>query len=257
MSPIHRTLLFSFIPLLIPITASADPEAVPAATVNKVTDPKTDPRLGSAWRASEVIGTNVKNSGDETIGEVKDIIVDLKSGNILAVVVSSGGFLGIADVLSAIPSSALRYDITAKAFKTKITKEQLQHAPQQKANDWPDYSDATVMAKLRDYSDTIRSDSDTISKSDANAIANPEDVTPTAMDQGTSDSDIKITKDIRSAIVKQDGLSFNAKNVKIITKGGHVTLAGLVDSSEELHAIVKIAGEHVNSDAVTDSLRIK
>jgi hypothetical protein len=255
MKTIHRALLFSAIPFLTSITASADPQAVPEAATNKVTDPKTDPRLGSAWRASEIIGTSVKNSTDETIGEVKDIIVDLKSGDILAVIVSSGGFLGIADVLSAVPSSALRYDTTAKAFKTKITKEQLQRAPQHKSNDWPDYSDATVMAKLREYSDTIQSDTNMPNPS--NDIAKPEDITPTAMDQGTSESDIKITKDIRSEVVKQDGLSFNAKNIKIITKDGHVTLAGLVDSSEELHALVKIAGQHVNADNVTDSLKVK
>jgi sporulation protein YlmC with PRC-barrel domain len=75
-----------------------------------------------SWRASQVMGVDVKNASDETIGEVKDLVLDMREGEILAVVISSGGFLGIADTLSAVPVSVLRYDTEAKAFKTKLTK---------------------------------------------------------------------------------------------------------------------------------------
>ncbi|MES2438385.1 MAG: PRC-barrel domain-containing protein [Verrucomicrobiota bacterium] len=256
MKPYHRTLLFSCLPLITPIIATAAPDAEPKPVANAVTDTQSNPRLGSAWRASEVIGTNVKNSTDENIGEVKDIVIDLKSGEILAVIVSSGGFLGVADTLSAVPSSALRYDTAAKAFKTKITKEQLQRAPQHQAGNWPDYSNAAMMTKLREYRDSIGGDVNAADNTAKNEVdAKEETLTP--VDQGTSESDIKTTKDIRAAVVKEEGLSFNAKNIKIITKDGHVTLRGVVDSTSEHETVVKIAGQHADSSNVTNDLRVK
>lgn len=256
MKPTHRTLLFSLLPLLTPLAATAEPEADPQPVANKLTDPKNDPRLGSAWRASEVIGTTVKNAADENIGEVQDLVIDFKSGDLLAVIVSSGGFLGVADTLSAVPSSALRYDTTAKAFKTKITKEQLQRAPQHKKGEQPDYSDSTVMAKLREYRDSIGVDTDA-PDSTAKNEGDEEEGKLTPVDQGTSDADVKTTKDIRAAVVKEESLSFNAKNIKIITRDGHVTLRGVVESSNERETIVKIAGQHVSPDEVTNSLTVK
>ena len=69
----------------------------------------------------------------------------------------------------------------------------------------------------------------------------------TPMDQGTSTEDRRMTQQIRQAIVKNSSLSFNAKNVKVITLNGKVTLRGPVNSDEERSTIdaaaKKIAGE--------------
>lgn len=55
----------------------------------------------------------------------------------------------------------------------------------------------------------------------------------TSGSQSESKSDINITATIRRAVVKDDSLSMNAKNVKIITENGDVTLRGPVKSEEE------------------------
>ena len=69
----------------------------------------------------------------------------------------------------------------------------------------------------------------------------------TPMDQGTSTEDRRMTQQIRQAIVKNSSLSFNAKNVKVITINGKVTLRGPVNSDTERSTIdaaaKKIAGE--------------
>lgn len=245
------TLLTVIMPLVLPLTAVADPDSKPEAVDKHLTGSKP---IGSAWRASEIIGTNVKNANDETIGEVKDLAVDFKTGEVLAVIVSSGGFLGMADTLSSIPSSALRYDVRAEAFKTKLTKEQLQKAPQHKANDKSDYSDA-AMAKLREYRDSIGGDVDAPDNT-ANNAEDAEEASVTPVDQGTSDSDVKTTKDIRSAVVDAD-LSFNAKNIKIITNNGHVTLRGVVENKDEHAAVLKLVHGQVDKADVSDLLEIK
>ena len=50
-----------------------------------------------------------------------------------------------------------------------------------------------------------------------------ENLTP--MDQSNKPSDLKMTREIRRAIVKDDQLSTDAKNIKIITIDGAVTSA--------------------------------
>jgi len=66
------------------------------------------------------------------------------------------------------------------------------------------------------------------------------------MDQGSSDVDMMLTQRIRKAVVGDSTLSFSAKNVKIISQGGKVTLRGSVKSEQEKKTIgdaaVKIAG---------------
>ena len=60
-------------------------------------------------------------------------------------------------------------------------------------------------------------------------------------DQGSSEADRTITQQIRQGVVKDDALSVTAKNVKIITVEGVVTLRGPVKTAEEKSAISNIA----------------
>src|SRR5687767_1998043 len=60
---------------------------------------------------------------------------------------------------------------------------------------------------------------------------------PTAGDQKENESDLEITRRIRRSITEDKSLSTYAKNIKIITENGHVTLRGPVRSAEEKKAI--------------------
>jgi len=61
--------------------------------------------------------------------------------------------------------------------------------------------------------------------------------TPTAGQQKGSHSDAEISREIRRAITQDKGLSTYAKNVKVVTKNGNVTLRGPVRSEEEKKSI--------------------
>ena len=65
--------------------------------------------------------------------------------------------------------------------------------------------------------------------------------TVTPMDQSGEPRDVNLTKDIRKALMADDSLSMLAKNVKIITINGKVTLRGPVKTAEEKSRIVKKA----------------
>jgi sporulation protein YlmC with PRC-barrel domain len=83
----------------------------------------------SAIRASKVIGTTVKDSSGERIGEVEDVVLDKQSNNILFGVVSAGGVLGIGEKYHPVPWAALDYDESEGAYIINLTKDQLKAAP--------------------------------------------------------------------------------------------------------------------------------
>lgn len=63
----------------------------------------------------------------------------------------------------------------------------------------------------------------------------------TSGDQSESAADRTITQQIRQAVVGDDSLSTDAKNIKIITTNGVVTLRGPVNSDRERNEIARKA----------------
>src|SRR6202790_3249858 len=63
---------------------------------------------GSTWRASKVVGLNVYNDNNESLGSINDLLMD-KGGNIKAVVLGVGGFLGVGEHLVAVPFDKIKF----------------------------------------------------------------------------------------------------------------------------------------------------
>lgn len=72
-------------------------------------------------------------------------------------------------------------------------------------------------------------------------VRDKDNTTLTPEDQKETEADIKITADIRQAVVRNESLSVNAQNVKIITRNGVVTLRGPVENKAESKKIDEIA----------------
>lgn len=81
--------------------------------------------------------------------------------------------------------------------------------------------------------------------------------TLTPMDQGSGEQDRRITQQIRQAVVKDGSLSFTAKNVKIITINGKVTLRGPVKTDAESAAIESAAKKVAGGGQVDNFLEVK
>lgn len=81
--------------------------------------------------------------------------------------------------------------------------------------------------------------------------------TKTPMDQSNAPEDLKITQDIRKAVMADDSLSMTAKNVKIITAAGKVTLRGPVNTADEKKKIAELAKANAGKAEVVDQLEIK
>lgn len=63
--------------------------------------------------------------------------------------------------------------------------------------------------------------------------------TITPFDQNENSYDRNITQEIRKRIMDDDALSTNAKNLKVMTIDGVVTLRGPVDNPQEKDAVIK------------------
>jgi hyperosmotically inducible periplasmic protein len=80
--------------------------------------------------------------------------------------------------------------------------------------------------------------------------------TKTPGDQSENEADRTITQNIRQAITGDDSLSTNAKNVKIITNDGTVTLRGPVKSEKEKTEIEAKAKQVAGVKRVDNQLEV-
>ena len=101
----------------------------------------------------------------------------------------------------------------------------------------------------------------------AHSVAQPADNTginkrdqsssePTADQQGQSKADIDLTQKIRRSIVNDKSLSVDARNVKIITINGFVTLKGPVASEQEKRSVEDKAVRLAGNDKVRSELDV-
>jgi hypothetical protein len=81
--------------------------------------------------------------------------------------------------------------------------------------------------------------------------------TQTSGDQSNSSADLKITQAIRQALMKDGELSMTAKNIKIITTNGQVTLRGPVKNAQEKSKIDHLARSAASGAKIKDQLEVK
>jgi len=80
--------------------------------------------------------------------------------------------------------------------------------------------------------------------------------TKTSGDQSNSSADLKITQAIRQALMKEPSLSTTAKNIKVITADGHVTLRGPVKTTQEKAKIDQLARSAAGGAQIDDQLEV-
>ena len=82
--------------------------------------------------ASKLIGANVTNAANDTIGQIADFVLDQK-GSVKSWVIGVGGFLGTGSKYVAVDPSVMKLDRTDdKTLQARIdtTKDQLKAAPE-------------------------------------------------------------------------------------------------------------------------------
>jgi hypothetical protein len=88
------------------LSSDAAAQGVPQTVDLVKVDVKT---LAAGYRASKIIGSDVVNDANETIGEINDVLVS-SDGKQPYAVLSIGGFLGMGTHLVVVPYETLKFD---------------------------------------------------------------------------------------------------------------------------------------------------
>ncbi len=91
--------------------------------------------------ADTLVGNAVYNRESQDLGEIKEIMLDMRSGRVSYAVLSFGSFMGIGGKLFAVPWEALKLDTANKRFVLDVNKDRLQSAPGFDTSRWPDMAD--------------------------------------------------------------------------------------------------------------------
>jgi sporulation protein YlmC with PRC-barrel domain len=217
-------------------------------------------RLGYVQKASRLLGTPVSNLQDERLGQVENLMVDLSAGRIVAVVISSGGYIGLGDELSAVPPTALRFNARHDTLQLDASKDMLANSPHFKAGQWPDFSQPDYAAGVyHAYNVTpwFNPAATTEAGNTRQIVRDRDSSTLTTLDQGNSQGGADTAAQIRSEIIADSRMSENARNVKITAIDGRVILCGPVNSAEEKRLIGEIADRIAHAGNVDNQLEVQ
>lgn len=101
--------------------------------------------------ADTLIGNHVFNHKDESLGDIKEIMLDMRNGKVGYAVLSFGGFLGMGEKLFAVPWAALSLDTDNRRFVLNVDKDRLQDAPGFQKDKWPDMADQSWADAIHSY----------------------------------------------------------------------------------------------------------
>lgn len=98
-----------------------------------------------------LIGDKVESPQGESLGDLKEIMLDTDNGKISYAVLSFGGVFGLGDKLFAVPWNALRIDRANKKLILNVSKERLKDAPGFDKDNWPNFADQSFAQTVGSY----------------------------------------------------------------------------------------------------------
>jgi hypothetical protein len=111
--------------------------AEPAAEQPASTGPTSETRMVvfAPDGLASVLGREIRTANERDLGRIIDVLAD-RDGNVRAVVIEFGGFLGIGTRKIAVDWSALRYDGEGdrSSWLVDVSRDQLRVAPEFKAS---------------------------------------------------------------------------------------------------------------------------
>lgn len=130
----------------LPATAAAQPDRDSQRLETKRADYPL--RFASS---STLLGSDLKNPKNETIGSVEDFIVDRGSGRIAYAVIESGDFLGLGGKSFALPYERLDYVAGSESFLAAMTEDQIKRQTEFLPENWTDLNHTSWMEKMEGW----------------------------------------------------------------------------------------------------------
>jgi sporulation protein YlmC with PRC-barrel domain len=108
-------------------------------------------RQQQMYRGSKIIGAIVRDPQDRKIGQIKDLMLDSRRGEIAYAVVSFGGVMGTGRKYHAIPWQSLQASDDGKYYVLHADRETINQAPGFDKGKWPDMADRNWSADIDRY----------------------------------------------------------------------------------------------------------
>lgn len=111
-----------------------DPQEVTTWRQAAIADSRPVTEVEGRFRVEDVIGTDIRNADDDSLGSVEDVMLDPQSGEIQYVVAGRGGFLGVDTEDVAVPWERLRVTPGMNSFVLPVEETAMEQAPQDPEN---------------------------------------------------------------------------------------------------------------------------
>jgi sporulation protein YlmC with PRC-barrel domain len=156
------TVLFAWL-FAASVAFSQETNKAEANAGNKTGD-KAQVAISHHFKSGDLIGLNVRNKAGETIGNVNDLVVDLKSGDVRYIALAHGGVAGVGAKMFAVPWQAMTFRLgepnktDSRFFVFDMTKEQLERAKGFDTSKWPNVADAQWASNASGSEEKARSE---------------------------------------------------------------------------------------------------
>ncbi len=87
-----------------------------------------DEPAGMSYSANQILGYEVQNRQGEDIGELKDIVFDVREGNLAYGLISFGGIMGIGSKTAAVPWESIQLESTREIAQLQADESGLRNA---------------------------------------------------------------------------------------------------------------------------------
>ena len=104
--------------------------------------------------ASSFEGETVVNLEGETVGEIEEIMLDVRGGRIAYAVMSVGGFLGLGEKYFAVPWQAFTMDTDNHRFILDVDPERLKNAEGFDKHHWPSMAEQSWAVRIHEHYST-------------------------------------------------------------------------------------------------------
>ncbi|HSF29068.1 MAG TPA: PRC-barrel domain-containing protein [Candidatus Tectomicrobia bacterium] len=126
---------------------------LPAVAVAQGTQPQGQRPLQdhATMRADTLIGMPLKNQQGESLGEVENLMIDVKDGRVAYAVLDLGGWLNLGGKHVVAPLSALRPQPGERHVTLNVDKDKLRTAPSFPRTRWPDTVERPWLADVYNF----------------------------------------------------------------------------------------------------------
>jgi sporulation protein YlmC with PRC-barrel domain len=120
----------------------------PSASAQEGNADTANVAIAHVFKSADIIGLPVRNKAGEDLGNINDLVVDMKTGEVRYAALSFGGFAGFGSKLFAVPFGSMTFKFgepnkaNSRHFVFDVTKEQLDRAPGFDSSNWPNVADS-------------------------------------------------------------------------------------------------------------------